>query len=64
MPKTKTHRGAAKRFKVTGGGKIVRRKVGKGHILTKKRPDRKRRLGRLQEVSGTDKKRVKKLLGK
>jgi large subunit ribosomal protein L35 len=36
MPKMKTHRGAAKRFKVTGTGKIMRRKAGMNHILEKK----------------------------
>ena len=45
MPKMKTHRGAAKRFKQTGSGKIMRRKANLNHILEKKSPDRKRRLG-------------------
>jgi len=44
MPKLKTHRGAAKRFKVTGSGKVVRAKANKSHILTKKTRKRKRRL--------------------
>ncbi len=39
MPKMKTHRGAAKRFKLTGSGKIMRRKAGMNHILEKKSPD-------------------------
>ncbi len=64
MPKIKTHKGAAKRFKVTGSGKIVRVKAYKGHILTKKNAERKRRLGRKQEVSASDKKKVRKLLGR
>ena len=38
MPKMKTHRGAKKRFKVTGSGKITRRKINKSHILEKKSP--------------------------
>ncbi|ABK42891.1 LSU ribosomal protein L35P [Magnetococcus marinus MC-1] len=42
MPKLKTHRGAAKRFKVTGSGKIRRNKAFKSHILTKKSAKRKR----------------------
>ena len=42
MPKIKTHRGAAKRFKVTGSGKIMRVKAYKSHILTKKNAKRKR----------------------
>ncbi|GAH28732.1 50S ribosomal protein L35 [subsurface metagenome] len=64
MPKIKTHKGAAKRFKVTGSGKIVRVKAYKGHILTKKNAERKRRLGRKQEVSASDKKKVRRLLGR
>lgn len=42
--KLKTHSGAAKRFRRTGTGKLVRRKAGRRHILTSKRRDRKRRL--------------------
>jgi large subunit ribosomal protein L35 len=45
MPKLKTHRGAAKRFKKTGTGKIVRRHAFARHILTSKSRGRKRRLG-------------------
>ena len=44
MPKLKTHKGAAKRFKKTGSGKIARRKAFARHILTSKSPARKRRL--------------------
>ena len=44
MPKMKTHRGAAKRLKVTGTGKVKRSKAYKSHILTKKTSKRKRRL--------------------
>lgn len=44
MPKLKTHRGAAKRFKKTGTGKIVRGHSGARHILTKKASSRKRKL--------------------
>jgi len=44
MPKMKTHSGAAKRFKVTGSGKIMRRKEGHRHILTSKNRSRKRNL--------------------
>jgi len=47
MPKMKTHRGAAKRFKVTGTGEIKRAKAYKSHILTKKSPKRKRQLAQL-----------------
>lgn len=46
MPKMKTHKGAAKRFRVTGTGKVRRLRAFKSHILTKKSPKRKRRLRR------------------
>ena len=46
MPKMKTHKGAKKRFKVTGTGKVRRYKAFKSHILTKKTSKRKRRLRR------------------
>jgi len=46
MPKMKTHKGAAKRFRVTGTGKVRRLKAFKSHILTKKSPKRKRNLRR------------------
>ena len=62
MPKMKTNRSAAKRFKKTGGGKYKRRKAYHSHILTKKRTKRKRSLRKPALVSGADKKRVKRLL--
>ena len=62
MPKMKTHRGAAKRFKKTGSGKIVRSKSNKQHILTKKSPKRKRRLRKTGLVASVDEKRVKQML--
>lgn len=46
MPKMKSHKGARKRFKLTGTGKVKRRRAFKSHILTKKGPKRKRRLRR------------------
>ena len=46
MPKMKTHKGATKRFKTTGSGKVKRFKAFKSHILTKKSADRKRGLRR------------------
>ena len=52
MPKIKTHRGAKKRFKVTAGGKVLRRHSMKSHILTKKTTKRKRRLRQSTEVQG------------
>jgi large subunit ribosomal protein L35 len=51
MPKIKTHRGAAKRFRKTGSGKLVRRKAFGSHLLTKKNPKRKRRLMKTVVVS-------------
>jgi large subunit ribosomal protein L35 len=63
MPKMKTHKGAAKRFKLTGSGKLVRRKAFKNHILEKKSPARKRRLTREAEVTGGDRDRMERLLG-
>jgi large subunit ribosomal protein L35 len=63
MPKMKTHRGAAKRFKVTGTGRIVRRKANRSHLLEKKPTKRTRRLAREAEVTGGDKKRVERMLG-
>ena len=62
MPKMKTHRGAAKRFKKTGTGKIVRSRRNKQHILTKKSPTRKRRLRKDTLVAAVDEKRVKQML--
>ena len=64
MPKIKTHRGAAKRFRVTGTGKIMRRKAFRAHLLEKKSSRRTRRLGRPTEVTGGDKKHVERLLGR
>jgi len=63
MPKMKTHKGAAKRFKVTGTGKVRRYKAFKSHILTKKTSKRKRRLrqGGLVATNG-EVKHVKRLL--
>ena len=62
MPKMKTRRGAAKRFKVTGSGKIRRNRANKSHILTKKTPKRKRRLRKGTILTGVEVKRVKKMI--
>ncbi len=62
MPKMKTHRGAAKRFKITGSGKIKREKAYGSHILTKKTPKRKRNLRKLTLVDKSDYKRIRELL--
>ena len=51
MPKAKTHRGAAKRFRVTRNGKILHRKANRSHLLGKKSSRRTRRLARLNEVT-------------
>jgi len=62
MPKMKTHRGAAKRLKRTGTGKIVRAKSNKQHILTKKSSKRKRHLRKSALVSAVDEKRLRQML--
>lgn len=62
MPKMKTHRGAAKRFKKTGTGKIVRSRANKQHILTKKTTKRKRRLRQTTLVAKVDEKRLEQML--
>ena len=63
MPKMKTDRGAAKRFKITGSGRLRRRKAFRSHILEKKTSTRTRRLGREADVAPGDVKSVKRLLG-
>jgi large subunit ribosomal protein L35 len=63
MPKMKSHSGAKKRFKVTGGGKLRARHAYSSHILEKKSPKRKRHLGNPTILKPDDAKRVKKLLG-
>ncbi|MDI6799925.1 MAG: 50S ribosomal protein L35 [Actinomycetota bacterium] len=62
MPKIKTHKGAAKRFRLTGSGKIVRMRNGKSHILEKKSPKRKMNLAKSALVSEADEKRIKKMI--
>ncbi len=62
MPKIKTHRGAAKRFKATGTGKLKKNRAFKSHILEKKTPKRKRDLRKSDIVNAADEKRMKKLL--
>lgn len=62
MPKMKTHRGAAKRMKITGTGKVKKAKAYKSHILEKKSSKRKRSLRKSNLVSAADAKRVKLLL--
>ena len=62
--KMKTHRGAAKRFKMTGSGKLKRNKACKSHILTKKAAKRKRGLRQATMVTSADLGRIKRALGK
>ncbi|HCQ90049.1 MULTISPECIES: 50S ribosomal protein L35 [unclassified Clostridium] len=62
MPKMKTHRGAAKRFKKTGTGKLKRAKAFRSHILTKKSAKTKRNLRKTGYVSTSQEKAMKKLL--
>jgi large subunit ribosomal protein L35 len=62
MPKMKTHSGAKKRFKLTGKGKVKARHAFTSHILEKKSPKRKRRLGNAAILSDHDAPRVKNLL--
>ena len=64
MPKLKTHRGAAKRFRRTASGKIVRSKAFKQHILTSKSTKRKRNLRGTATVSAADTPRVNRMLPK
>ena len=63
MPKMKTDKGAAKRIKITGTGKLRRRRAFMNHMLEKKPSTRTRRLNREADVSPGDAKQVKRLLG-
>lgn len=62
MPKIKTNRGAAKRFRKTGTGKIRRNKAYRSHILTKKSPKRKRDLRGGALVHSSDEKNISRLI--
>ena len=62
MPKMKTKRAAAKRFKATGTGKLKRNKAYKSHILTKKTTKRKRNLRKATMTDATNVKNMKKIL--
>jgi len=62
MPKMKTNRGAAKRFRKTGTGKIRRGKAFRSHILTKKSTKRKRNLRSATVIDGRDEKNVSRLI--
>lgn len=63
MPKTKTHSGSKKRFRITATGKLRGRSAFSSHILEKKPPRRKRRLAEPAIISKHDRKRVRTLLG-
>ena len=64
MPKTKTHRATAKRFRITRKGKVLHRKATGNHMLTKKSGSRRRRVEGVAEVgSVADAKTVRRLLG-
>ncbi len=62
MPKMRTHRGAAKRFKKTGSGKFKRSQANRQHILTKKTTKRKRKLRAGVMVSSADEPRLRRML--
>jgi large subunit ribosomal protein L35 len=62
MPKLKTHKGASKRFKKTGAGKLVRRRAFARHILTSKSRARKRRLGQAAVVEGANRTALERML--
>jgi len=62
MPKMKTHKASAKRFKITGTGKLKRGKAFKSHILTKKSSKTKRNLRKIGYVHSTQMKTMRKLL--
>ena len=64
MPKIKTNRGAAKRFRLTGTGKVRRQKAYSSHILTKKSTKRKRKLRQTTIATKADSARIKRMLGK
>jgi large subunit ribosomal protein L35 len=64
MPKNKTHSGASKRFRLTGTGKVVRQRANRQHNFEHKPSTQTRRLDGTVVVSGTDARRIRRLLGK
>ena len=62
MPKMKTKRNAAKRFKISGSGKLLRFKAGARHLLTRKSPKRKRRLRKGGVLTSSMSARIKKMI--
>jgi large subunit ribosomal protein L35 len=63
MPKMRTDKGAAKRIKITGTGRLRQRKAFRSHILEKKTSTRTRRLGRETEISSANERSVRRQLG-
>ena len=62
MPKMKTHRGAAKRFGLTGSGKVRRHKAYKSHLLNSKSRKRKRNLRKATLIAAVEQKKIKRLI--
>ncbi len=62
MPKMKTHRGAAKRFRLTGIGKVRRNKAYKSHLLNSKSRKRKRNLRKATLIAAVEQKKIKRLI--
>jgi large subunit ribosomal protein L35 len=63
MPKNKTHSGSSKRFRLTGTGRLVRQQANRRHNFEHKPSTRTRRLAGIVPVSGSDARRIKRLLG-
>lgn len=63
MPKLKTHKGSAKRVKVTKTGKLIRQRAFGAHLLAKKSKSRKRRINTTAEITGGHAKNIKRALG-
>ena len=64
MGKMKPHKGLQKRTKVTGTGKVLRKKANKGHLMSGKTSKRRRQLGKTTTIAACDQKRAKRLLGR
>ncbi|WP_250279989.1 50S ribosomal protein L35 [Frankia sp. Cppng1_Ct_nod] len=64
MPKMKTHTGASKRFRITGTGKVMRRRANRNHLLEHKSSRRTRRLYNEVTLSSADEGRIKQLLAR
>jgi len=63
MPKLKTHKGTAKRIKVTSTGKLLRRRAFGAHLLAKKSKSRKRNINTTATITGGERKNIKRALG-